>query len=64
MKFITALKSRFPRLFPTLLAVVTIGSAGSYAAYQHLSDDDCCTPGAACCHPGAACCLRHHAAKK
>ena len=64
MQFMTSLKSRFPRLFPALLAVVTIGSAGSYAAYQQLSDGDCCYPGAPCCHPGAACCLRHHAAKK
>ncbi|HEY0465933.1 MAG TPA: hypothetical protein VGC79_17085, partial [Polyangiaceae bacterium] len=57
------LKSRFPRLFPTLLAVVTIGSAGSYAAYERFADD-CCAPGSACCHPGAACCARHHAAQK
>ena len=64
MKLIAELKSRFPRLFPVLLAAVTVGSVGSYAAYEHLSDDDCCYLGAPCCHPGAACCLRHHAAKK
>jgi hypothetical protein len=64
MKLIADLKARLPRLFPALLAVVTIGGAGSYAAYQHLSDADCCSPGASCCHPGAACCLRHHPAKK
>jgi len=63
MKFIAGLKSRFPRFFPVLLALVTVGSAGSYAAYRHFSDD-CCYPGSPCCHPGAACCLRHNATKK
>ncbi|HYP78357.1 MAG TPA: hypothetical protein VER12_20435 [Polyangiaceae bacterium] len=63
MKFITDLRTRFPRLFPALCTVVALGGVGSYAAYEHLSDD-CCELGAPCCHPGAACCLRHHAAKK
>jgi len=63
MKFLSDLKARLPRLFPTLIALVAVGGAGSYAAYQHFADD-CCELGAACCHPGAACCLRHHAAKK
>ena len=63
MKFITDLRARFPRLFPSMLVLVTLGSAGSYVAYERLTDD-CCYPGSPCCHPGAACCLRHHAAKK
>ena len=63
MKFITDLRSRFPRLFPTLLGVVLVGSAGGYVAYEQLADD-CCALGAPCCHPGAACCSRHHVAKK
>ena len=63
MKFLSDLKARLPRLAPTLIALVAVGSAGSYAAYQHFADD-CCQLGSACCHPGAACCLRHHAAKK
>jgi len=63
MKFLSDLKARLPRLFPTLIALVAVGGAGSYAAYQHFADD-CCELGAACCRPGAACCLRHHAANK
>jgi len=64
MNLLAALKARFPKLLPILLTLVTVGSAGGYAAYQQLADDDCCYPGSPCCHPGAACCLRHRANHK
>ncbi len=60
MNIVRDLKARFPKLLPTLIALVAVGSLGSYAAYQRFSDD-CCHPGAPCCQPGAACCLKHQA---
>ncbi|HVJ88834.1 MAG TPA: hypothetical protein VM580_03460 [Labilithrix sp.] len=57
------LKARFPKLFPTVVAVVALGGVGSYAAYERLSAD-CCHAGASCCHQGAACCARHKLAQQ
>lgn len=60
MKIVDGLKARFPKLYPTVLAVAVLGSVGGYTAYERLAGD-CCYPGASCCHPGAACCAKHKA---
>jgi len=59
MKFLTDLKARFPKLYPTALALAVLGGLGGYAAYERFAGD-CCELGAPCCHPGAACCLARH----
>ena len=62
MTVLSNLKARFPKLLPITVALLTLGGAGSVAAYERLSAD-CCYPGAACCHPGAACCTARHQAQ-
>jgi hypothetical protein len=41
------------------LAALALGATCA-VAYNKLSAEDCCKPGAACCYEGSPCC-KHHA---
>jgi hypothetical protein len=62
MNVLQNLKARFPKLIPALAVALTLGTAGSVAAYQHLGKS-CCAVGSPCCYPGSPCC-DHQVAQK
>jgi hypothetical protein len=61
MRFVRELKTRFPKLFPVVTAVLALGLVGGVAAVERSASGSCCFPGSPCCHPGADCCAGHGA---
>jgi hypothetical protein len=66
MHLVRYFKTRFPKLFPVVMAVLALGTVVGLEAYERSAraSDSCCYPGSPCCHPGSPCCAGHrHAAR-